>query len=216
MRRILFKDLKVPLIFSLILLPPLLWFWSRKNTTELFPVAVFVQLSFTFIVTVLGVMLNEQYEDVHNGYRFYQILPLKRLEVTGLKFLVPVLVLAVLGLVNRVLYTGFPVGREALRIADTITAVFSVVVLLICAGIFLLVTALGYTRFIQLTSGLIALGVFAGFLAARLLKTDMVSLARFSEKLEKWLVSGDPVPFLVACLALYTALFFMAARMETR
>ncbi len=208
------KELKISLLFSVIFLIPVIILWRFKRSDQLFPIAVFVQLSLTYVITILTVMANEQEEELHNGYRFLRILPIKRGQITFIKFLVPFLLVCLLGMVNRGVYTLFHVGRDALTISDTITLIFSVLVLLNCAVILIGGYLLGYTRFIQVTTGLITFIVFGGFLISRLFRVKTTDLSRIGDLIQDWVLHGDHLLFLLCGLVLYFLLGFLANRIE--
>ncbi|MCK4888757.1 MAG: hypothetical protein KAS21_07910 [Candidatus Aminicenantes bacterium] len=216
MGRILIKDLKTPSIFALIVMVPLFLFWNIKNAAEIFPIAVFVQISFTFVITILTVMLNEQYEDINNGYRFYQILPIKKWNITLVKFFTPIIVVIFLGLVNRGIYSVFSAGNEALILSDHITIVFSVFFVLNSGLIFIGIYLLGYTKFIQFTSGLLTLFVFGSFLTFKLFRFGSTKLGDIANAVEKWLISGDHILFLIVGSIIYIILFFIANAIEKK
>ena len=208
------KELKISLLFSVIFLIPVIILWRFKRSDQLFPIAVFVQLSLTYVITILTVMANEQEEELHHGYRFLRILPIRRWQITFIKFLVPFLLVTLLGMLNRGVYTLFHVGRDALTISDTITLIFSVLVLLNCAVILIGGYLLGYTRFIQVTTGLITFIVFGGFLMSRLFRVKTTDLSRIGDLIQDWVLHGDHLLFLLCGLVLYFLLGFLANRIE--
>lgn len=206
------KELKISLLFCGIFLVPVIILWWFKRSDQLFPIAVFVQLSLTYVISILTVMANEQEEELHNGYRFLKILPIKRWRITFIKFLVPFLLVSLLGMVNRVVYTLFHVGQDALTISDTITLIFSVLVLLNCALILIGVYLLGYTRFIQVTTGLITFFFLGGFLMAKLFRVKVADLNRVGAAIQNWLLHGDHLLFLLCGLVLYLIMGILANR----
>ena len=216
MGRILFKDLKIPLIFSLIVMMPMFLFWSLKNSPEIFPVAVFVQISFTFVITLLSVAMNEQYEDINNGYRFLQILPVKKFYITLIKFLIPIILVILLGLINRGIYSVFSAGNEALILSDHITIIFSVVFVLNSGLVFLGIYFFGYTKFLQFSSGLISFFVVFSFVFFKFFNIELTSLGKIATAIEKWLRSGDHILFMTGGLIIYIILFFIANTIEKK
>lgn len=216
MVKILIKDLKIPSSFTLIVMIPLFLFWNSKNSSDIFPIALFVQLSFTFVITILSVMLNEQYEDVNNGYGFYQMLPVRKRDITFIKFLIPVIVVIFLGIVNRGIYSVFSAGNEALKLSDSVTIVFSVFFVLSSGLIFIGVYLLGYTRFIQFSSGLLAFFVFGSFITFKIFRFGKTTLGDIANAVEKWLMSGDHYLFILCGLLIYIVMGILANRIEKK
>lgn len=216
MGRILINDLKIPLAFSLIIMIPLFLFWSLKNSSEIFPIALFVQLSFTFVITILSVMLNEQYDNINNGYKFYQILPVKKWNITFIKFSIPVLVVIFLGLVNRGIYSVFSVGNEVLRLSDSITIVFSVFFVLNSGIIIIGIYLFGYAKFIQVISGSLAVFVFGSFIISKFFKFNKATLGDIANSIEKWLLHGNHMIFILSILLLYAGMGFLANLIEKK
>ena len=216
MLKILSKDLKTFFLFSAILMIPAFILWNIWKSDKSFPVAVFVQLAFTYLITILTVLLNEQDEDTNNGYRFFQTLPIKKGYVTLIKFLIPVIAVTILALVNRGIYSVFPVGEDILRISDAITIAFSVLYLLNSGLIIIGVYFLGYTKFIQFVSGFIAIFVFGSFIISKLDKFNSANIGDIANSIEKWLLNGDHYLFILCGLLIYIVMGVLANRIEKK
>ena len=216
MIKILIKDLKTFFLFTLLLMVPAFILWTIYKSDRTFPVAVFVQLAFSYLVTVLTVLLNEQNEDTNNGYWFYQTLPIKRRDVTIAKFLIPVLSVVLLALINRGIFSIFPVGKDILILSDSITMIFSIFFLINSGIIFIGVYLLGYTRFIQFTSGSIAVLVFGSIIVSKIFRFDQADLGAIATSIEKWLLHGDHILFFICGLMVYTGMCLIANRIEKK
>jgi len=218
MIKIFLKDFKNFLIFGAVLTAPSAILWSIKKTDEIFPVAVFVQLAFTFIITALSVMISEQNEDTHSGYTLYMTLPVTRRAVTFTKFLFPIVILLLLWGANRLIYSMFPVGPDILAQVDSITLAFSVFFLLNAGAIYLGIWLLGYPKFIQFSSGALAVFVFGSFVLSKLglFNLDKMNLAAMANSVEHWLLHGNHLKFLAAGLAVYLTMGIAANRIEKK
>ncbi len=216
MIRILNKDLKTFFLFTLILMVPSLILWNMWKSDKTFPVAVFVQLAFSYLITILTVLLNEQNEDTNNGYRFYQILPIKNRDVTIIKFLIPLLAVLILGLINRVIYSMFSVGNDILRLSNSITMIFSVLFLINSGFIIIGIYLLGYTKFIQFSSGILAVFVFGSLIVSKLFRYNEADLGRIANSIEQWLLHGNHVLFFICGLMAYTGMFLIAGWIEKK
>jgi len=216
MTRILIKDLKIFFLFTLILMTPSLILWIIYRSDSTFPVVVFVQLAFSYLITILTVMLNEQNEDTNNGYLFFQILPIKKRDVTFIKFLVPLFSVSILALINRGIFTLFPVGNDTIGISDSITMIFSVFFLINSGFIIIGIYLLGYTRFIQFTSGAIAVFVIGSVFVAKLFRFEQTDVGAIATKIENWLLHGDHFLFLIIGLVIYIGMGVAANTIEKK
>ena len=216
MIRILKKDLNTFFLFTLIVMGPSFILWSINKSDRAFPVAVFVQLAFSYLITIMTVMLNEQNEDINNGYRLYKILPVRNRDVMLIKFLVPVLSVVILGLINRGIYSLFPVGTDILAIADSLTVIFSVLFLLNSGFIIIGVSLLGYTRFIQFTSALIVVIVFGSLLLSKLFAYNQETLGRTAHLIENWLIHGEHLLFLIIGVVMYIGMGLLSTTLEKK
>ncbi len=214
MKNILFKDLKIFVLFTMILMIPSFILWNTYKSDAVFPVAVFVQLAIVYVITFLTVLINEQEEDVNNGYRFFQTLPIRKGNITLIKFTIPVIVLLVLALINRGIYSIFPVGKDIIRRIDSLTFIFSIFFLLNAGIILVLIYLFGYTKFIQINSGFIVLIVFGSFIISKLFRFEQADLGNIANSIEKWLLHGNHSIFILSGLIIYTCMGFAANMIE--
>lgn len=213
---ILRKNLQPFLLYSLMLLLPAALLWAFHHEERLFGIAVFVHLSVTFVITTMTVLMNEQEEDFHKGYRFLQTLPLRRRQVTGAKFLLPLIMIAVLGLVNRGIFIFFSPGTDALALTDRITWLFAIFFLLNCGLIYVGVYLLGYMTFIKTVSGMVTGGILAAFIAAKLFHFQTSQLVDLANAIQDWLLHGNHLPVLLGGLTVYLLLGILANAVEKR
>ncbi len=214
MIQILTKDLRTFFMFTLILMIPAFIFWNIWNSDNFLPVAVFVQLAVAYMITILTVMINEQDEDTNNGYLFLKILPIRNRDVTFVKFLLPVIIISLLALINRLVYSVFSTNSEILGKIDSLTNIFSILFLLNAGMIILGIYLLGYTKFIQFTSGFIVFVVFGSIAVSKIFNFNEQNLGDIANAVEKWLMNGDHYLFILCGLLIYTVMGFAANYIE--
>ncbi|MCK5220692.1 MAG: hypothetical protein KAR14_03860, partial [Candidatus Aminicenantes bacterium] len=105
---------------------------------------------------------------------------------------------------------------DILMISDSITIAFSVLYLLNSGIIIIGVYLFGYAKFIQVISGSLAFFVFGSFIISKLFKFDKTTLGDIGNSLEKWLLHGNHMIFILSILLLYTGMGFFANLIEKK
>jgi len=216
MLKILSKDMKTFFLFSAILMIPAFILWNNWKSDNFLPIAVFVQSALAYMITILTVMINEQDEDTNNGYLFIQTLPIRNRNVTFIKFSIPVIVIILLALINRGIYSLFSVTSDILGKIDSITIIFSTLFLINAGMIILGIYLFGYTKFLQFISGFIASVVFGSLIISKLFKYDKGDLGKIATSIEQWLMSGDHYLFILSGLLIYAVMGFVANLIEKK
>lgn len=201
--------------YSIPVLLPLTVYWLITGDS-LDILMVFAQGMFLFALAVIPAMVNEQYEEKNNGYKFLSTLPLKKIEIVGAKFAAVFVVVAVLGAFNSLLFSLFKSTPEQLTISVNGMIIVGMVSLISTGIIYAGIAWLGYHRFV------IALSIFATFMGLAAVVIKRYFHPQLSDLAPGFLVMmrsfGSSAWFLVlgVVLAVYFGLMFLAAGLTGR
>lgn len=142
------KELKMFLLYTLPVLPPVTAYWLAGRD-GLSPLLVLAQGALAYLLMVIPVMVNEQYEEKHNGYKIQRILPVTWREIVGAKFLALVIAMVVLAGFNHVLFGFFTAAPDHLALSRAFVHIMAMGGLLSGAVLYTGSLALGYTLFMK-------------------------------------------------------------------
>lgn len=213
MLKLILKELKIYMYYFLLLMPVMTLYWYLKRDSKHFFIVVFVQVMIMFVLTLIPFLTNEQEEDANNGYDILSILPLKKTEIVGAKFITPLIAVLVLVIINKGIFSFYQADKVFFDISDSVVLIISLLSLILIGIIYISISFLGYEKFLVISSILTITAAVSPLILAGIVKPDVGKLVdRFVDLLKVL----DGALFALSGLFLYFLLFFFAVKIERK
>jgi hypothetical protein len=203
------KEAKAFMFYLFIVLPLALYWGISRDRLDV--IMVLIQGLLLPLLVTIPVLINEQYEEKHKGYRIMSVLPIRKIEIIASKFITVLTAAIILVACNCLFFSFFSASAAGTAISRSFILLSGISGILMAAFVYIGIFVLGYTRFLMVaTSAIIVLGIVPPYLLKQH-RPDMDALIARATDFMKNLDWGIAI---VLSLVLYFLLMFAAYKLK--
>ena len=203
------KDAKA-FMFNLFIIIPLALYWLISKD-RLDVLMVLIQGITLTLLVVTPIMVNEQYEEKHRGYRFMRTLPIRKIEIIGAKFIAVLTAAAVLVVFNCLLFSFFDGSPGMKSISRSFILLSGISGIILAALVYLGVFILGYTKFVMIFPPVV---FFLAMLPPLITKYYRPQVDALFAKIIDFVKNLDWAAAVIVSLVLYFSLMVLAVKLQ--